>query len=58
MTSLITILFQDQIGGLQVLHQGEWIDIIPMHGGLVVNIGDLLQASPFVAIPNLIVLFQ
>ncbi|KAK9153153.1 hypothetical protein Sjap_000633 [Stephania japonica] len=54
----LTILFQDQIGGLQVLHHGEWIDILPIHGGLVVNIGDLLQASPFVAIPNLIVLFQ
>ncbi|KAK9150692.1 hypothetical protein Syun_009001 [Stephania yunnanensis] len=40
----LTILLQDQTGGLQVLHQGEWIDIIPIHGGLVINIGDLLQA--------------
>ncbi|KAK9132269.1 hypothetical protein Scep_011797 [Stephania cephalantha] len=41
----LTILLQDQTGGLQVLHQGEWIDIIPVHGGLVINIGDLLQAK-------------
>ncbi|XP_024032549.1 1-aminocyclopropane-1-carboxylate oxidase homolog 1-like, partial [Morus notabilis] len=39
----ITILLQDHIGGLQVLHQGKWIDIAPEPGALVVNIGDLLQ---------------
>ncbi|KAK9153136.1 hypothetical protein Sjap_000616 [Stephania japonica] len=39
----LTILLQDQLGGLQVLCQGEWVDVPPMHGGLVVNIGDLLQ---------------
>ncbi|KAK9153140.1 hypothetical protein Sjap_000620 [Stephania japonica] len=39
----LTILLQDQLGGLQVLCQGKWIDVPPMHGGLVVNIGDLLQ---------------
>ncbi|KAK9132297.1 hypothetical protein Scep_011825 [Stephania cephalantha] len=44
----LTILFQDQ---------GEWIDILPMHGGLVINVGDLLQASPFV-LPNLVFIFQ
>lgn len=42
----LTVLLQDdQIGGLQVLHQKKWIDIPPIPGALVVNIGDLLQAS-------------
>ncbi|XP_057546534.1 1-aminocyclopropane-1-carboxylate oxidase homolog 1-like [Amaranthus tricolor] len=39
----LTMLLQDQIGGLQVLHQHHWIDVPPTCGALVVNIGDLLQ---------------
>lgn len=39
----LTMLLQDQIGGLQVLHQHHWVDVPPTSGALVVNIGDLLQ---------------
>ncbi|KAI3504160.1 hypothetical protein L1887_32705 [Cichorium endivia] len=39
----ITVLLQDEIGGLQILHQNEWIDVPPTPGALVINIGDLLQ---------------
>ncbi|KAE9621543.1 putative deacetoxyvindoline 4-hydroxylase [Lupinus albus] len=38
-----TVLLQDHIGGLQALYQDNWIDIPPVPGALVVNIGDLLQ---------------
>ncbi|KAK7272689.1 hypothetical protein RJT34_29459 [Clitoria ternatea] len=39
----LTVLLQDHIGGLQVLYQDKWIDLPPVPGALVVNIGDLLQ---------------
>ncbi|XP_058083034.1 1-aminocyclopropane-1-carboxylate oxidase homolog 1-like [Magnolia sinica] len=39
----LTILLQDHISGLQVLHRNQWVDVSPVHGALVVNIGDLLQ---------------
>nr|AFK38092.1 unknown [Lotus japonicus] len=41
--SFLTVLLQDHIGGLQVLYQDNWVDIPPVPGALVVNIGDLLQ---------------
>ncbi|CAN7018558.1 unnamed protein product [Brassica oleracea var. botrytis] len=43
--SFITILLQDHIGGLQVLHDGYWIDVPPNPNALILNVGDLLQAS-------------
>jgi len=43
--SFITIVLQDHIGGLQILHDNQWIDVAPIHGALVVNVGDLLQVS-------------
>ncbi|KAK2972999.1 hypothetical protein RJ640_022056 [Escallonia rubra] len=39
----LTVLLQDQIGGLQVLYQNQWVNVPPVPGALVVNIGDLLQ---------------
>ncbi|KAJ7979898.1 1-aminocyclopropane-1-carboxylate oxidase-like 1-like [Quillaja saponaria] len=39
----LTVLLQDHIGGLQVLHKETWIDIPPEPGALVINIGDILQ---------------
>ncbi|KAJ4832812.1 hypothetical protein Tsubulata_025023, partial [Turnera subulata] len=43
----LTVLLQDHIGGLQVLHDNKWVDVKPIHGGLVVNLGDMIQASSF-----------
>ncbi|KAL3725787.1 hypothetical protein ACJRO7_030766 [Eucalyptus globulus] len=40
---VITLLLQDQIGGLQVKHGDEWVDVAPVPGALLVNIGDILQ---------------
>lgn len=40
---VLTVLLQDHIGGLQVRHGGGWVDVQPVAGALVINIGDLLQ---------------
>lgn len=39
----ITILHQDQVGGLQVKNRrGEWLDATPVEGSFVINIGDMM----------------
>jgi isopenicillin N synthase-like dioxygenase len=40
---LLTLLLQDDSGGLQVRTGGEWVDIPPVPGALVCNLGDMLE---------------
>ncbi|KAL7121363.1 hypothetical protein ACP275_02G177700 [Erythranthe tilingii] len=43
--SCITIVYQDEIGGLQVKSRdGKWMNIVPCEETLIVNIGDMMQA--------------
>ena len=39
----LTILLQDEVGGLQVKAGNTWHDIVPIPDSLVVNIGDMMQ---------------
>ncbi|KAL5981375.1 hypothetical protein ACLOJK_015430 [Asimina triloba] len=39
----LAIILQNHIGGLQVLHQQSWINVEPVRGALIVNIGKFLQ---------------
>ncbi|KAL7113067.1 hypothetical protein ACP275_04G040400 [Erythranthe tilingii] len=39
----LTVLVQDNCGGLQIHHRGNWVDVPPIPGALIANIGDLLQ---------------
>uniref|UniRef100_A0A7N0RFB3 Fe2OG dioxygenase domain-containing protein n=1 Tax=Kalanchoe fedtschenkoi TaxID=63787 RepID=A0A7N0RFB3_KALFE len=49
--SLITALLQDRVGGLSVkaatdvygVKKGDWIDVPPVEGALVINVGDVMQ---------------
>lgn len=40
---LLTILYQDAVGGLQVKTPGAWIDAPPVPGSFVCNLGDMLD---------------
>lgn len=42
-TSFLSIVYQDQVGGLQLMKDGKWFGVKPNPGALVVNIGDLFQ---------------
>ncbi|KAG5556530.1 hypothetical protein RHGRI_006961 [Rhododendron griersonianum] len=35
---VVTVLLQNQVQGLQVKHGGEWVDVKPLEGGLIINI--------------------
>jgi isopenicillin N synthase-like dioxygenase len=55
----ITVLWQDNVGGLQVKNRdGEWIDAPPIDGTFVINIGDMLELwsnDLFVSTPHRVV---
>ncbi|KAL8477564.1 hypothetical protein ACS0TY_029745 [Phlomoides rotata] len=43
-SSLLSIIHQDQVGGLQVYKDSEWLGVKPIQDTLIVNIGDMMQA--------------
>ncbi|XP_054816624.1 gibberellin 2-beta-dioxygenase 8-like [Prosopis cineraria] len=44
-SSFLTIVYEDQVGGLQLMKDGKWCGIKPNPQALLVNIGDLFQAA-------------
>lgn len=38
---IVTVLWADQVKGLQVLGKGKWHDVSPEDGALLINLGDL-----------------
>ncbi|CAO2186476.1 unnamed protein product [Urochloa humidicola] len=40
---LFTLLLQDKVEGLQVMHDGRWLTVDPIPGSFVVNVGDHLE---------------
>ncbi|PQM32775.1 gibberellin 2-beta-dioxygenase 8 [Prunus yedoensis var. nudiflora] len=43
-SDFLTILCQDQVGGLQLMKDSKWVAVKPNPEALIVNIGDLFQA--------------
>jgi len=44
-SGLITFILQDEVPGLQVLSEGKMVDVIPMPGALIVNLGEMMQTA-------------
>lgn len=44
---VLTVLVQNEIPGLQVKVGEEWLDVEPVEGAIVINIGDILQVYMF-----------
>ena len=44
-SSLLSLLLQDDQGGLQVETAQGWVDVAPRRGSLVVNIGEILELA-------------
>ena len=42
-SDFLTILYQDQVGGLQLIKDNRWIAVKPNPRALIINIGDLFQ---------------
>lgn len=42
---ILTLLATDSTPGLQVKTGGKWMDVTPVRGAFIVNIGDLLEVS-------------
>ncbi|CAM0148608.1 unnamed protein product [Urochloa decumbens] len=40
---LFTLVLQDKVEGLQVMHAGRWLTVQPVPGSFVVNVGDHLE---------------
>lgn len=41
--NVVTFVIQDEVGGLEVKKDGEWIPVVPIQGNIVVNLGDVIQ---------------
>ncbi|XP_073007672.1 flavonol synthase/flavanone 3-hydroxylase-like [Typha latifolia] len=39
----LTFVFQDEVGGLEVLKDGKWVSADPSEGSIIVNLGDIIQ---------------
>ncbi|BBH01925.1 gibberellin 2-oxidase 8 [Prunus dulcis] len=44
-TDFLTIVYQDQVGGLEIYKDGRWLGVKPNPEALIVNIGDFLRMS-------------
>ncbi|KAL1220187.1 Gibberellin 2-beta-dioxygenase 6 [Cardamine amara subsp. amara] len=42
-SSMISIINQDEVGGLEFMKDGEWFNVTPLANSLVIGLGDMMQ---------------
>ena len=52
-SDFLTILYQDQVGGLQLVKDGKWVAVKPNPHALIINIGDLFQVYLIILYPTI-----
>ncbi|KAF3681117.1 putative peroxisomal fatty acid beta-oxidation multifunctional protein AIM1-like [Capsicum annuum] len=52
----LTLLLQDEVEGLQVKFNGDWVTIQPIPGSFVVNVGDHLESGDLDCAPSDVVI--
>ncbi len=50
----MTVLFQDDTGGLQVKKGNHWVGVAPVPNALVINVGDQIQVQYTADTPSLL----
>lgn len=46
---VLTVLVQNEVTGLQVKFGDDWVDLEPIPGAIIINIGDILQVCSTLA---------
>ncbi|KAL2502142.1 2-oxoglutarate (2OG) and Fe(II)-dependent oxygenase superfamily protein [Forsythia ovata] len=44
-SSVISILHQDEVQGLHIFKDNQWLDVKSIHSTLIVNLGDMAQSE-------------
>jgi isopenicillin N synthase-like dioxygenase len=40
---MLTVLATDEVPGLQIYQGGHWVDVLPIPGTFIINLGDMLE---------------
>lgn len=46
-SSVISIINQDEVGGLEFMKDGEWFNVTPLASSFVIGLGDMMQVSNY-----------
>ena len=51
-SSVLSVLSQDQVGGLEVFKDDQWFSVKPLSNTLIVNLGDMMQVSTYILLAH------